>query len=127
LEKLDEVFVDCVEDVSLDPILFQGRDICKATGISATVGRLFSEEPQAAIEEAGPPVLGGDLQALAELEGFIAHRSAGDGDSMAPQRIPAFLAMEVSKEAWPPAGLSSNSGIDPKDVAGKPVLGCAAD
>jgi hypothetical protein len=46
--------VDYVADVFLDPILFQGRDICKDAGISATVGRLFSEEPQAAIEEAGP-------------------------------------------------------------------------
>ena len=127
LEKLDEVLVDCVADVGLGDVLLQGRDIGKDAGISATVGRLFSEEPQAAIEEAGPPVLGSDFQTLAKLEGFIGHRSAGDGDSMAPQRIQAFLAMEVSKEAWPSAGLSRNPGIDPKDIAGESHLGCAAD
>ena len=61
------------------------------------------------------------------MERVSSDRSAGDGDSMAPQRIQAFLAMEVSKEAWPSAGLSRNSGIDPKDIAGESHLGCAAD
>jgi hypothetical protein len=43
LEKLDEVLVDCVADVDLGDVLFQGRDVCKATGVPTAIGGLFSQ------------------------------------------------------------------------------------
>ena len=108
---------------------FADTACCGESGSAAASIGLHSEEPQGTVKEAEQAVLGGALQTLTGIgvERVSGYRSAGDGDSMAPQRIQAFLAMEVSKEAWPSAGLSRNPGIDPKDVAGKPVLGRAAD